>query len=69
MSEFGDKHEIAECKAVGSTPNGIWVRCGEWDKDEFVPQKQIDDESDVWKEGDEGTLVVNGWLADQRGWR
>jgi hypothetical protein len=69
MADFADKFRIEDCKAVGSTEMGIWVSCPDWDKEEFVPQSKIDDDSNLWKEGDEGALVVDGWLADQRKWR
>jgi len=32
-----------------------------------VPQSQIHEDSEVWKRGDEGTLVVTQWWAEQRG--
>ena len=34
----------------------------------WVPQSQIHDDSDVWKEGDSGALVVTRWIAEQKGW-
>jgi hypothetical protein len=34
----------------------------------WVPQSAIDDDSEVYKAGDEGDLVVAGWLAEKRGW-
>ncbi len=33
----------------------------------WIPQSQIDDESEVWKAGDEGTLVIPLWLAEEKG--
>lgn len=32
----------------------------------WIPISQIDDESEVWKEGDEGELVVSEWIAIQK---
>jgi hypothetical protein len=38
------------------------------DGDEYwIPQSQIEDESEVWKKGDEGTLVISEWIAEQKG--
>ena len=34
----------------------------------WVPQSQIHEDSEVWKEGDEGELVVSGWYARKEGW-
>ena len=32
----------------------------------WIPKSQIKDESDVKEEGDEGTLVIPAWLADEK---
>ncbi len=32
----------------------------------WIPQSQITDSSEVWKEGDEGTLVITEWIATQK---
>lgn len=34
----------------------------------WVPYSQVHDNSDVYKKGDRGSLVVNTWLAEDRGW-
>lgn len=40
----------------------------EIDGDEYIiPDSQITEDSEVWKEGDEGTLVITDWIADQKG--
>lgn len=33
----------------------------------WIPQSQIDDDSEVWKKDDEGTLVISDWIAEQKG--
>lgn len=33
----------------------------------WIPQSQIDDESEVWRKGDEGTLVISEWIAYEKG--
>lgn len=35
---------------------------------EWIPKSQIHDDSDLWKEGQDGDLVVKSWLAEQKGW-
>jgi len=48
-----------------STAKAILV---EIDGDEYwIPQSQIDDDSEVWQEGDEGVLVITEWIAEQKG--
>lgn len=34
----------------------------------WVPKSQIDEDSEVWKGGQEGRLVVTAWLARKKGW-
>lgn len=36
-------------------------------KQYWIPQSQIDDESEVWRKGDEGTLVISEWIAYEKG--
>lgn len=35
-------------------------------KDVWIPKSQIDDDSEVWQEGDEGRLVVSEWTAIEK---
>lgn len=34
----------------------------------WVPQSQIHEDSEVYQEGDSGTLIVTRWIAEQKGW-
>lgn len=34
----------------------------------WVPKSQIHDDSEVWKEGDEGILIVTEWFARKMEW-
>ena len=33
----------------------------------WIPKSQIDDDSEVNEEGDEGQLVITEWIAEQKG--
>lgn len=33
----------------------------------WLPKSQIDDESEVFAEGDTGTLVISEWIAGEKG--
>lgn len=61
-------HAIENARAVGSTDKGLWISADDFDENEFIPQSQIDDDSEVYKEGHEGTLIVSDWFARKRGW-
>ncbi len=57
---------IDDCRAIRETDMAILVDID--GEEHWVPKSQILDESEVWQDGDEGTLVVSGWLARQEGW-
>ena len=38
------------------------------DGDEYIiPDSQITEDSEVWKEGQRGELVITDWIAEQKG--
>jgi hypothetical protein len=34
----------------------------------WIPQAAVHDDSEAWKQGDKGKLVVCAWFARARGW-
>lgn len=64
-----DDYEPVECEgcvAVHETDHALLVRTIEGDE-VWIPLSQIDDDSEVFAEGTEGTLVIPAWLAEDRG--
>ena len=59
MAEYDD----VTCK--GESPKAILVEI-EGD-DYWVPQSQVLSDSEVWEDGDMGTLVVNDWWVRKGG--
>ena len=39
----------------------------EGDVEAWIPKSQIDDDSEVYEEGHEGTLVITLWIAEKKG--
>jgi len=69
MPEFKDKVRFENAKCLRLTLNGHPVcMCPEREDEVVVPENQIDDDSDVYKPGTEGTLIVSEWWATQRGY-
>jgi hypothetical protein len=33
----------------------------------WIPQSQVTEDSEIWKEGDTGTLVITDFIAEQKG--
>ena len=66
MPDFKNKVRFEDVTAIAETPLAIRVDFGDGVK-EWIPQSCIDDDSEVWHEGDEGTLIVSEWIAEQKG--
>ena len=69
MPTFDDKYIIDDVSCIRMTERAILVRIPAIAREpQWVPQSQIDDDSEVWQPGDSGTLIVSQWLADEKGW-
>jgi len=60
--------EIEGARCIHEKGDAILVEAPDFDEPEWIPQSQIDDDSEVYKRGTEGTLIVTDWLAEKRGW-
>jgi hypothetical protein len=69
MKSKDETLSIDNCRCTKETSFAILVLSDFFDKgEEWIPQSQIHDDSEVYREGTEGTLVVSAWLAQKRGW-
>lgn len=62
--------KVDNCKVVAVGRHAILVENDEWDEPLWIPDTQIDDDSELYmqsKKGDEGTLVISAWIAKQKG--
>jgi len=57
--------EFKDCECLKETPLAILVLIA--GEEHWIPKSQVDDDSEVWKEGDEGTLVITEWFATKEG--
>lgn len=61
--------EIHDSICTAETPKAIQVK--RWIGDtrfwHWIPKSVITDDSEVWKDGDAGTLVVEDWFAEKEG--
>ncbi len=64
---MGDTHSIEDVKCIAETDAALRVTSDEIGT-EWIPKSQIDDDSEVFALGGEGTLVVTLWLAETKGW-
>lgn len=65
MPSFKEKVRVEDVYAIKQTDKALLCQVG--DDEVWIPQSQIDDDSEVWKEGQEGMLVVSEWIARQKG--
>jgi hypothetical protein len=60
-----DDVPLPNCKAIHETDRALRVLID--GKPTWIPKSQITEDSEVWKKGDEGTLVVTGWWYEKEG--
>jgi hypothetical protein len=61
---------LEDCEVVGETDKAIFVAIGDGIKSGermWIPKSQVHDDSEIWKLGQEGTLVITEWIAEQKG--
>lgn len=73
-------YDIEDVEVLAESSNGKSIlasaECEEFEGDDshkdankcWVPKKQITEDSEVYKMGTSGTLIVTEWLAKERGW-
>ena len=66
MPDFHDKIRIDNVLVVRETAKALLVRLADGEE-RWVPQSQIDDDSEVYGDGDEGTLIISEWWASKEG--
>lgn len=64
MAEFRDKVELG-CFIKRETDKAILCDFG--DKECWIPLSQVDDDSEIWQAGEEGTIIVSEWIAKEKG--
>jgi hypothetical protein len=64
MATKFDGNVICTCE----TPNAIKVRVEGTGKEFWVPKSVIDDESETYKDGTSGNLIVADWFAEKQCW-
>ena len=60
-----DKREVVEfddVEVIGASV--LAILCNINGKRVWIPQSQIHDDSEVWKQGDRGKLMITRWIAE-----
>lgn len=61
-----DRYELEHCRIMRDSGKAVLVDSPE-QGEIWIPKSQLHDDS-IQEEGQEGSLIVTGWLAKQRGW-
>lgn len=63
--DAGDSVSFENVRALRATE--LALKCNiDGEEEVWIPQSQITSDSEVWREGDEGKLVVTRWIAEQK---
>ena len=57
---------IEDREVIRDTGKAILVRIGD-EHEKWIPSSVVDDDSEIWAEGDKGDLVVKAWFAEREG--
>lgn len=65
MPEFRDKVKIDDVTVLKATDKALL--CEIDGEQVWIPKGQIDDDSEVFQEGQDGQLVISEWIAKEKG--
>lgn len=57
--------EFEDTRCIAETTDAI--KCVVDEQEVWIPKSQVTDNSEVWKKGDEGKLVITEWIATEKG--
>ena len=66
MTDYEEKAEFDDVVCEQSTDKAILCVFEDGTK-HWIPNSQVDDDSEVYEHGHEGKLVVSLWIAEQKG--
>ncbi len=67
MPDFENKATFPGCRAIKESKSGDALLVAVDGKEVWIPQSQIDDNSEVYEPGTRGELVISQWFAEQKG--
>jgi len=59
---------VGDVTSIHETDKAVLCDGGILDEQTWIPKSQIHDDSEVWREEQEGELIVSHWFAEQKGW-
>lgn len=65
MTDFHTKVKLDDVRAIKETDAALL--CDINGEEIWIPKSQIDDDSEVWQEGDDGVLIISEFIAEKKG--
>lgn len=67
--EGNDPVTFEDCEGIRLNQSLLMllVSCDSWDKDYWIPRSLIHDDSEVYRPGTTGTLIIPRWIAEKKG--
>lgn len=59
--------ELDVIDVVKETDAALCVELADRDEEVWIPKSVVSDDSEVWKEGDTGTMIIAEWFAEKEG--
>lgn len=68
LADYKDAVEVEDVVVLSESPKAILVRLpgGDPEREEWIPKGQILGHSPVQHDGENGTLIVTGWIAKEK---
>jgi len=60
--------DIHDAKCIRESDKAILVEASDFDEPQWIPKSQVTDESEVYKPGTDGVLIITDWWAEKQGW-
>jgi hypothetical protein len=61
------KFEIEDCEIIKDSGKAILVESPNLEEPLWIPQSQVHADSEIWKQGETGTLTITEWWAIKEG--
>ena len=59
--------EFENAEAIASSDKALLIQFEDREEPVWIPQGQIHDDSEVYRRGDKGKLVLTEWIATEKG--
>jgi hypothetical protein len=61
-------YRVENAKCTRQTEKAILVEAPGFDEPQWIPQSVVHDDSEVYEKDGEGTLIIEDWFANEKGW-